>query len=258
MNNLEKVVLDQHARVRAAGSDPLEVLEEAKGEILEVADRENTADILSRGRIGSIYPTEPTSSRGDMRRAHHRGFLISLANGALDHLKELERCPGVISPNQGYMGGIALEHGAAIGVFGFAPRPNRLFEDEDPIQLAMGDGFYPPMMWAKALRVEAYNNRPESMKDLTISQYLAAMGLSLGAAPAKYRDILLGATGFMPGEITANAANAPWPIGEHIVNEEVEAFRLSGFCDQAVVDPEFMENPSGSMFKVIHSGGSLN
>lgn len=258
MNSLERVVLDQHARVRAAGADPLKALEQAKGEILAAADKENTADILTRGRIGSIYPTEPASSRGYMRRAHHREFLISLANGALDHLIDLEKSPGIIVPSQGYLGGIAMEHGKAIGVFGFAPRLDRPFEDEDPIQLAMGDVFYPPMMWAKALRVEAYNNRPESMKDLTISQYLAAIGSSLGSASAKYHDVILGATGFMPGETTANAANAPWPIGEHIMSEEVEAFRLSGFCDQAVVDPEFMKNPSGSMFKVIHLGGSLN
>lgn len=258
MNNLERVILDQHTRVSAAGTDPLEALEEARVEILEVADKENTAEILTRGRIGSTYPSEPTSSRGHMRRAQHRGFLIGLANGALDHLKDLERSPGVIVPKQGYLGGIALEHGVAIGVFGFAPRPGRLFEDEDPIQLAMGDVFYPPMMWAKALRVEAYKNRPEGMRGLTVSQYLAEMGLSQGAATAEYGDVLLGATGFMPGQVTAGAINAPWPIGEHIASEEVEAFRLSGFCDQAVVDPALIANPAGSMFKVIHHGGSLN
>ncbi|HRV76261.1 MAG: hypothetical protein H6799_00615 [Candidatus Nomurabacteria bacterium] len=62
----------------------------------------------------------------------------------------------------------------------------------------------------------------------------------------------------MPGRVTADTINAPWPIGDHIRNEEIEVFRLSGFCDQAVVDPKFVEKPSSSMMQVIFKGGSLN
>lgn len=259
MNKLESTILSQHERIRQAGPNGHEVLADTQDEIMGVADIESTAEILGRRGLRVHARSEAGSSRAYMRRALHHDHLVGIANRSLERLKELESQRGIILPHQGFMGGVALEGHEAVGVFGFAPKPNDLSGENDPIQEAMGDVFYPPMMWVKALRSEAYNNRPDSMKDLTVSQYLATIGLSQGSAPAGWGNVLLGATGFMPGPMLAGLEHtAPFPIGDHIADEEVEAFKLSGFCDQAVVDPEFMRNPTSSMLQVIFKGGSLN
>ncbi|HRV76260.1 MAG: hypothetical protein H6799_00620 [Candidatus Nomurabacteria bacterium] len=126
MNNLEKTILDQHARIRSAGDNPVDALEEAKGEILEVANQDNVSEILKRNFINSIYLEMPSSTTAQLRRIRHDEYLAHIANTSLEWLRNLV-ASDVIAPMQGYLGGIALEGGRAIGVFGFPPGGNWIY-----------------------------------------------------------------------------------------------------------------------------------
>lgn len=252
VNKLDTVIIDQYARVKAAGEYPLEALEAAQGEIMTVATPELTHEILQD--LGRSHPERETKSS----RAQIRSFQDphSIGNRAIEGIRTangLSRID-VLVPDQGYVGGLIFD-GADIIVHGHASH-FRGFKDGDSIQEAMGATFYPPMMWVKALRGEAYKNRPESARDMKIAEYLVGLGLSLGANVTKCGDIV-GATGFMPGKRLRGSWDDPL-IDGHVLSEETEAFRLSGLCDQAVLDPDLLLETSMFATDIIQSGGSLN
>jgi hypothetical protein len=161
---------------------------------------------------------------------------------------------GKLVSEQGYTGGIIFDHDTPI-VYGHSATYSGIKLD-DPIQEAMGDTLYPPMMWAKALRAEAYRNRPESMLHLSVAEYLATLDLSLGSILTEHGDIV-GATGFMPGP-QLQEGWADKNIEAHIESEPIEAFRLSGLCDQVVLEPIILSDTRWFATSVLMAHGSLN
>ncbi len=252
MNQLEKTILDQYRRISAAGEKGFEVLEETQGEIMLVSDPDLALEILSDAKRTSP-DRETRSSRAQMRAFMYDSSVTMRTTESVRIAHGLVRL-NMLADKQGYTGGIIFDHGEPT-VYGQSMN-FRTFQDSDPIQEVMGDTFYPVMMWAKALRAEAYRNRPESQGELSIAQYLAQLGLSLGSNLTKHRDIV-GATGFMPGE----RLSGDWgdeQIEEHIQSESIEVFRLSGLCDQAVVDPDILLTTPGFAVDIIERGGNLN
>jgi len=257
-NQLERTVLDQHARVQSAGINGHEVLGEAKGEILSVATPDQVQDILDK-------TFEATRSN-----------LTRLA-GLGDSLYELSD-GGLIIPRQGYAGLINLDaYGQASDVFGFSVARGQVLQEEyrDPIQKACGpDFFYPPMMWAKALYAEAYSNRPESQNKLPIHVWLAELageGLFQGSKPVYGQggrlESLLGATGFMPsGGVNGTMAKLKRSPKrkEHLEAEEIKPFRASGLMDQVALShlTSFLDVDQTEVVvlagHILAAGGSLN
>lgn len=278
-NNLEKVILDQHSRVKSAGEKGHEVLGEAKGAILSVATPEQVQQVLDKTLdIAMLTRRDPIGShlRGvrepdslPRRLAGIDGGLFELSR---DSSKRSYRLPqeGLIVPGQGYVGLVALDAaGQAYDIFGFSAAHGQKLQEEDPIQEACGpDFFYPPMMWAKALYSEAYNNRSESQRKLPIHVWLAELvgeGLFQGSKPTQ--NGLLGATGFMPsaGQTGMKSKlNRSPKRKEHLASEEIKPFQASGLMDQAVlqhltssvgIDKTEVAYLAG---QIISAGGSLN
>jgi hypothetical protein len=264
MNKLEKVILDQHNRVKAADNNGHKVLGEVKGEILSVATPEGVQDILSKTLDVASLSIDPASSHlagaNDLHSVPRR--LASLG-GTLHQFSD----SGLVVPEQGYVGLIGLDaSGRASDVFGFSVARGQELQEDDPIQEACGpDFFYPPMMWAKALYSEAYKNRPESQKNLPIHTWLAELveeGLFQGSKPTQHG--LLGATGFIPSVELMAKLNDTQALKEQIESEQVQEFRASGLMDQAALthlayegdigleDVEFMAK------SIIEARGSLN
>jgi hypothetical protein len=234
VNKLEAIILDQHDRVKAARENPVSVLEEAKGEILAIATLELVEEILSDRTLSPHR--EGMSINATLREIDDPRALGNRAIKSIQTGHGLVRL-GFLQDNQGSMS------------FG-------CISDNDPIQEAIGDTFYPPMMWAKALRAEAYKNRPESAREMPVAIYLSKLGLSLGAFTNACGDVI-GATGFMPGE----RLSGDWggqEIQDHITSEPIEAFRLSGLCDQAALDPDLLLSTPEFSQEVLESDGSLN
>ncbi len=258
MNKLEKVVLDQHARVKSAGENGHEVLNDAKGEILSVATPELTQEVLDRTYEASKSQLSVLTS---LRRS-----LYELSDS------------GLVVPAQGYIGLIVLgPTGQASSIHGFSAARGQMIQEQhrDPIQEACGPDFlYPPMMWAKALYSEAYNNRRSSQSKLPIQVWLAELageGLFQGSAPVHRQDgqleSLLGATGFMPssgvGGTMAKLKRSP-KRKEHLEAEKIKPFRASGLMDQAALS--YLTSPTGidqtgAVYlagDILKAGGSLN
>lgn len=268
MSELTRTILDQHQRVQSAGENGHAVLGEAKGEILQVATLEATQDIIERtshltrlsyDRVLSHAPgvCEPDSLPRRM---------ASITKGLL----EFSCRSGLVVPGQGYVGLISLDEvGQAVDVFGFSASPDQVIQEDDPIQAACGeDFFYPPMMWAKALYSEAYNNRPDSQRKLAIQQWIAELvgeNLFQGSKPTK--NGLFGASGFMPSSGRGGMMEKLKRTEKrkaHLLGEEIKEFRGSGLMDQAVlcdltssvgVDQTEVVFLAGHILK---SGGSLN
>ena len=252
MNALDKVVLDQYKRIKLTHGDPRAVLDEMRGEILDVATPELTFEII-RDRTRVHPENETRTLTAQMRAFQHAHSIGSRATRGIRTANGLVRC-GMLAPKQGYVGGIIIKP-EELRIYGHSMAFEKQIAD-DPIQEAMGDKFYPPMMWVKALRAAAYENRPDSARFLSVAEYLAKLGLSLGSMIGEYGD-LLGATGFMPGE----RLQGDWDsitTQEHIQAEEVEAFRLTGLCDQAVVDPHLLTRTPDFAKEILELGGSLN
>lgn len=250
MNSLEQVILDQHARVRDAGSDPAETLAESQGEILDAATPDLILELLRRDN----KPAHETRSTNAMCRAFDDSSSVTRRLSApVQTAHGLARLT-FLADKQGYTGGLIFDGDDTI-VYGDSMTFNRVNPD-DPIQEAMGDVPYPAMMWAKALRAEAYKNRPESARQVTIATYLAEMGLSLGSNVTEQGDIV-GATGFMPG-VRLLSLGGSRLIDQHLESEETEVFRLSGLCDQAVVEPDILTATNEFARNIIKVGGSLN
>lgn len=245
MNKLERTVIDQNARVQAAGTKGHEVLTDAKGEIMDLSACDLTngiEEILSRTRRESTLK-----------------WRIRQTAGLVDGLLKDDE----VKPQQGYIGGIIFAHQGAF-IFGHS-MSHGVISYDDPIQKAVDslgvNEVYPAMMWVKALRAEAYRNRPDSMRALSISDYLIEHGLTLGSF-LTHRADLVGATGFMPSESSLQRAmRYPAPIPSHIEDEPTAAFRLSGFCDQISIDQELRQVlpfAAVTMCNMIYKGGSLN
>ncbi len=252
MNKLEVVILDQYQRVKAAGSCPEEALAESQGEIMSVATPELTIDILEDSSRTS--PAHENSSINAMLRAQMESS--SILNRSIRGIRmahSLARLD-MLADRQGYTGGLLIDRGDVI-VYGQSTLFRGL-KEHDPIQEAMGETFYPPMMWVKALRAEAYRNRPESAQDLSITHYLAKLGLSLGSVLTEHGDIA-GATGFMPGTRLQGECGTS-AVRQHVQSEPIEAFRLSGLCDQAVLDPDILLRTPDFAAEVVEAAGSLN
>jgi hypothetical protein len=251
VNKLEAIILDQHDRVKAARENPVSVLEEAKGEILAIATLELVEEILSDRTLSPHR--EGMSINATLREIDDPRALGNRAIKSIQTGHGLVRL-GFLQDNQGYSGGIVIS-GDDRHVFGNSMSFGCI-SDNDPIQEAIGDTFYPPMMWAKALRAEAYKNRPESAREMPVAIYLSKLGLSLGAFTNACGDVI-GATGFMPGE----RLSGDWggqEIQDHITSEPIEAFRLSGLCDQAALDPDLLLSTPEFSQEVLESDGSLN
>lgn len=252
MNRLDRIILDQYSRVKSTNGDPLAVLNETQGEILEAATPELTLEIIVDSK--RVNPEQETRSLTAIMRSQQDSK--SVGNRATSGIRTANGLAqiGMLASNQGYVGGIVFDHGEPT-VHGHSAVFNQPKED-DAIQDAMGTTFYPPMMWVKALRAATYESRPESARFLSVAEYLAKLGLSLGSMVGEYGD-LLGATGFMPGERLQGEWDNPL-INEHIESETIEAFRLSGLCDQAVVDPNILRETPQFAEQIIRLGGSLN
>jgi hypothetical protein len=253
MNTLETIILDQHRMVMDAGDNPREALDEAQSAILEAATPEETAELIDYKQ--TQIEREHSSSRAMMRAQMYSDSVTMRSSAAPRVANFLARDKGLLVPRQGYVGGILDNYGEPL-VFGDSMQRNRINQD-DPIQEAMGDTFYPPMMWVKALRAATYENRPESARFFSVAEYVSRLGLSLGSMITEYGDVV-GATGFMPSE---QLVAGPWlneEVMQHIASEPVEAFRLSGLCDQAVVDPMILTHTDEFAEQVLEWGGSLN
>lgn len=251
VNKLEAVILDQQTRIAGAGLNPTPTLEEATGEILAVATPELTREIISN----TVIPESETRSTNARCRAIQSSR--SVTNRSVDAIRaghSLARMDMLLE-GQGYTGGIIFDGDDRL-VYGRSMRFGDIIATEDPIQTAMGSTFYPPMMWAKALRAEAYRQRPDSARELSAAEYMAELGLSLGCVVTDQGDIA-GATGFMPGERLSGSFGVE-TIDRHVQSEEVEAFRLSGLCDQAVVEPGILQATPEFAAYIIALGGSLN
>lgn len=264
MNNLERTVIDQHARVHSAGEKGHEVLTEAKGEILGTATPDQVQEILDKTLDMARLVQDPVSLHsvgvredGSLPRRIARigGDLYTFSDGAF------------IVPGQGYVGFVPTDaSGNAHAVYGFSTARGQRLQEEDPIQEACGPNFfYPPMMWAKALYSEAYKNRSESQKGLPMYVWLAELageGLFQGSTPTPQG--LLGATGFMPSDKMMGYLTESDEIKEHIESEETEAFRASGLLDQVALfhlssnDGISMEESRFRAGVILNAGGSLN
>lgn len=251
MNTLERTVIDQFHRVRAAGEQGHEVLAETQGEILQVATLDQVFEIIEADSA-KIPDSEKRSSNSIIRSQQDPRSIRNRLSQPIRTGHGLARI-GFLEDRQGYAGGLILD-GDDVIVHGSAMSFRR--RDDDPIQDAMGDVVYPAMMWAKAIRAEAYRNRPEEDLVLTVSDYLIKHGLSLGCHVAINGD-LLGATGLMPGERMWGVMDDP-EVAEHVHSEGIEPFRLSGLCDQAVVDEEILTRTGDYVADVLAKGGSLN
>lgn len=263
-NNLEKTILDQHARVKSAGIKGHEVLGEAKGEIIDAANPDQVQEILDKTLDMARLVQDPVSSHlagvredGSLPRRIARigSDLYTLSDGAF------------ILPNQGYVGFIATDAiGQAYSVHGYSAARGQQIQDKDPIQEACGEDFlYPAMMWAKALYSEAYRNRPDSQKRLPIYIWLAELaggGLFQGSIPIPHG--LLGATGFMPSDEMMGYLTQNEEIKEHIDSEGIESFRASGLMDQVALfhlsssDGISMQESRFRAGVILREGGSLN
>ena len=252
MNSLEIVVLDQHLRVQAAGNNTADVLRESQGEIMSVATPDLMLEIIEDHNRTSPE-NETRSSRAQMRAFDNPHSITNRSIKEVQNANGLARIDFLVE-RQGYIGGLLFD-GEDIIVHAHSMLFNRLKTD-DPIQIVSGELFYPAMVWAKALRAEAYKNRSESAQNLTISEYLSEMGLTLGAMVNEYGDIV-GATGFMPGP-RLKTLEYDSEFAEHISSEVVEEFRLSGLCDQSVLDPEILTETTWFATGVLAMGGSLN
>jgi hypothetical protein len=252
MNKLEATILDQYRRVQAAGVNGAEVLAETQGEIMAVATPELTQDIIvDHARTSPDH--ENRSINAILRAQMDSRSVMNRSIKAIQNGHGLARI-NMLADNQGYSGGILFDYDSPI-VYGNS-MTFRSIKQEDPIQDAMGDTFYPPMMWVKAIRAEAYRNRAEAAEQLSIVEWLAELGLSLGCVALERGDIT-GATGFMPAERLQGEWDDP-SITEHVLTEPIEAFRLSGLCDQAALDPNILTDTSWFASTVLISGGSLN
>jgi|GEM_PF-4833652 len=250
MSKLEVTILDQRARLESAKTESVGLLSEVEGEILAVATPELTLALIRRTPVPE---RETRTSRAQQRAFMYENSITNRSSKGIRIAHGLERI-NFLKPNQGYVGGLILDHDDIIihgdsmsyGVVG----------DEDPIQEAIGETFYPPMMWVKALRGELYKKRPESAEKLSVAEYLSKLGLSLGVNVTEYGD-LVGSTGFMPAE----RLQGEWGgqlVREHIVSEEIEALRLSGLCDQAVVEPDVLKETTEFATRILELGGALN
>lgn len=251
MNELDRVILDQFNRIRSITGDPLDVLAEAQGEILSVATPELTLEII--GDDSRTHPDSETRTLTGQIRAFQDAR--SIGSRALEGIRTANWLArqGMLAPMQGYVGGIISEHRDQI-VYGHSTTGG--IKPSDVLQAAVGDTFYPPMMWVKALRAATYEKRPESARTLSVAEYMAKLGLTLGSMVGKYGD-LLGATGFMPGERLLNEWYSPL-VRANVDSETTPAFRLSGLCDQAVVDPSILTETPQFAEQIIRLGGSLN
>ena len=252
MNSLETIILDQQARVVAANLDDNvhEMLAEVQGEILAVASPELTLELIQKSPIPS---RETRTSRAQERAFMYDDSITNRSSKAVRVAHGLERLK-FLRNNQGYVGGLIFDHEDII-VHGDSMQFGALKID-DPLQEALGKTFYPPMMWVKALRGEVYKKRPESAQELSVAEYLSKLGLSLGANVSEHGD-LMGSTGFMPGERLLGEWGGLL-VKEHIASEDVEAFRLSGLCDQAVVNLDILTKTTEFATRIIELGGKLN
>lgn len=250
VNALERVIIDQHARIVAAGEDPITELEEAQGEILAAATPELVVEIMNN----DIRPeTETKSVNGQCRAFQDSSSITSRSLRAIQTGNNLARI-GMLRENQGYTGGLIL-NGDDVLIYANS-MSYRGIKENDPIQDAMEDVFYPPMVWAKALRAEAYRRRSDAAQELSMAEYLSKLGMSLGCALTEFGDIV-GATGFMPGERLQGVWGCEM-VQQHIMDEQIEAYRLSGLCDQAVVEPLILTETPDFAKKIVQLGGSLN
>lgn len=264
MNKLEATILDQHARVHAAGEKGHEVLGKAKGEVLGVATSDYVQEILTKTLDVAMLAQDPASSHlGGVRGDESLPRKLSRFGSDLYTLSDSR----FIMPDQGYVGYIPTDaSGVAYAVYGFTTARGQQLGEEDLIQEACGpDFFYPPMMWAKALYSEAYNNRPDSQGKLSIQVWLAELaGEGLSQGSNSEQSGLLGATGFMPSAEMMAKLNDTQAVKKQIESEPAQEFRASGLMDQVALthlidedgisweDTEFMAKV------IIGAGGSLN
>lgn len=251
-NELDRVILDQYKRVSSVVGDPRDVLEEVQGEVLAVATPALTLEIITDHT--RAHPDSETRTC----RAQIRAFQDPRSIGSRA-LKEIQMANGLariemLVPNQGYVGGIVFDYNEPT-VYGHSMDFDQIKPD-DPVQEAGADTFYPPMMWVKALRAATYANRPESAQNLSVAEYLAKLGLSLGSVVNEYGD-LVGATGFMPGtRLQGKWANSF--VQTHVDSEANQTFKLSGLCDQAVVDSNILLRTEEFAEDILLLNGSLN
>ncbi len=263
-NNLEKIILDQHARVKSAGENGHEVLGEAKGEILGVATPEQVQEILDHTLDVAMLSADPMSSHlAGVRDPSSLPRSLARIGGRLYNFS----ASGLLVPDQGYLGLVYLDaSGKADGVFGFSAAHGQKLQEEDPIQEACGpDFFYPPMMWAKALYSEAYKNRADSLKALNVHQWVASLiGEGIFQGSVHVGGGVMGSTGFMPSASMKSKLAEDPSRAAHIGGEEIEAFQASGLMDCATLGSVYYEQGIGEeniilvADEILEKGGSLN
>lgn len=266
LRELIRTILDQHAEVQAAGGNGPAVLPDVKQAILESATKDAVRDILDRTlSVAELIENPLLSGLGGIHEQYAIPRRLARLGGGLYQLSD----SGIIVPDQGYVGFLAIdETGRAYDVFGLSAARGNEIKVDDPIQEACGDDFfYPPMMWFKALYSEAYRNRPESQRELTIQKWLAELageGFFQGSIPLETEGALAGATGFMPSIDTRAALDASPRIAEHFLGEPIEEFRGSGLMDQVALcylnESTGILSPEISTLAqcIINAGGTLN
>jgi hypothetical protein len=235
MNKLEAATIEQYQRIRAAGPNGHILLGEAQGEIMAAATPEFFEEILVRTSFNTRVSPQNSPSHASR---------LALA--------------GLIAPQQGYVGGII--DGEEPVVYAYSARTARMEAEgiqPDLIQQAMGEAFYPPMALAKAVRAAAYEGRNQRERHLSVAEYLAGQGLTLGSNVAAEGDFV-GATGFMPGRVLLNVLSRQDGLINHVIGEPIVAFRASGLSDQIVIDPSARVDPATFAANVLQASGSLN
>lgn len=284
MNKLEEVIIDNYRRVRSSNSNTAALLKDAEGEILEVASPELTEQIILGSRKNDAARQVAQTHRHGITRIFRSQVTTESSKDSV-----LSDCLSVVSEamanargavlklNQGYIGGIIIEQSDVV-IYG-----DNILEDKTPrnciirkdeYQEAVKDEipFYPPTIWAKALRAVAYLKRPKSAESLTIIQYLTDLGFGLGSF-AVTDELFVGASGFMHGKNLRGSWDEPI-VDEYIASEPRLPVRLSGLCDQIAVDPGVIKPlllPTSFIhgafegthirdiaLDVIKNGGSLN
>lgn len=210
---LEFAVREGYERVAAAGNDRHEVVEAlvvARTNILAAATPDVIEDALE----------------------------VSQRNGGL----ELPDTEGMVVPEQGYLGRIVISQDGELQQLDIVSAAGGIKPaEEDPIQVAWGEGLYAAMVWPKALRAAAYLLAPRYSRPLTAEQYFGKLGFTLGSNGRRQSNgstELYGATGWMPTEDTLGRLNATAPliVGARLAEAELSAYRASGLTDQLVTN----------------------
>ncbi len=236
MNKLVRKTLEQHKRVRLAGTKGHAILKDAIGEIMQESTPEALMPILEQTAKRSI----PSSRRGPL--------FIDFAAQRLYAGTQAIQASGTLIPYQGYIGLVAPSHDLVLATHSSGIHSMQEVErimGQDPIQAAV-DGlkngeFYPGMSLGKTLCSEAYNNRGWSARKFSPQQWLANLageGILQGTIPLNINGTSghLAATGLMPSDKTMTELNGSPIRAAHISGEITPAFKASGLCDRAALD----------------------